>query len=140
MRLHWSPRPSEATTDHDCKHECGGAGVYVHRGSPGEVDHAQFVDPSALVTIEVEHPVRDREVNNRCPDSGKNEPRTELRPIRDRSGDETDGDAGEHRLECNECHCRHPRLRVIDHETLEPDVLRHVSKQPGLAIRVTERH
>ena len=140
VRLHWRLRPSDATADDDCQDECRRPGIDVDRGAAGEVDDAELVDPPTVVTIEIEHPVGDREVHDRRPDPREDEPCTELRPVGDRACDETDGDAREHRLERNKGHRRYAGLRVVHHEALKPEVLGHIPEEPGLAVGVAECH
>ena len=106
---------ADALAEHERERECGSTGVDVHRGSTGEVDDADAEDvlqtvgqPAAvgeravLGEAEVEDPARDREVDDRRPDAGEDQPGAELGAVGDRTGDQRDGDDREGRLEGGE--------------------------------------
>ena len=106
---------ADALAEDERQGEGRGTGVDVDRGATGEVDRADaepFLhavgDPAAvreaavLGEAEVEHPARDREVDDRGPDGREDHPRAELRAVCDGTRDEGDGDDGERRLEGDE--------------------------------------
>ncbi len=77
VRAHRRTGPSEPLAEDDGQDQARGACVDVHRGTTGEVNRLELVgDPSPVVDhgltvgaldVEVEDPVRDREVDNRWP-------------------------------------------------------------------------
>lgn len=87
VRTHRGVRPSRSLADDDDERKCRRAGVVDSRAC-GEVDHAELVQPSAVLAIEVEDPVRDREVDDDRPQRGEDQPGRVLRAIGDRAGDE----------------------------------------------------
>ncbi len=98
--------PTLALAEDDRQHQACRTGVDMDRGPAGEVDGVQFVgDPAAVLrgdTVEREHPVRDREVDDRRPETGEHQPGAELQPVGDRTRDQGDRDDREHQLECHE--------------------------------------
>ena len=82
----------------------------------------------------------DREVHERCPQRGEDQPRAELRAVGYGTGDETHGETGEHRLEGHEDHGRDTGVRVIHHEPLESKELRDVAQETRGAVRPSKDH
>lgn len=127
----------------------------MHRGTTGEVDCLELVgNPAALLrsgTIEGEHPVRHREVDDGDPQAREQQPRSKLQAVGDRTGDEGDGDDREHELKRHEHRGREsPDQGDVDHlggldavgrvghhslggvatdESLESEELRRVAEQ-----------
>src|SRR5680860_1264201 len=120
-----------------------GAGVDVNRRSAGEVNRLERVgDPATLgrrEAVEGEHPVRDREVDDRRPHDGEDQPGRVLRAVRDRPTDQGHRDDGEHRLESHERHGRdRPDHRLRAEEVAQAEVLERIPYKPvpGLAERL----
>ena len=73
VRLHLRLGQADALAEHERQGQARGTGVDVHRGATGEVEHAAGRPASRAVTAvelgaaEVEHPVRDGEVDERRP-------------------------------------------------------------------------
>ncbi len=78
----------------------------MDRGTTGEVDRVQLVvDPTTVLggkTVSREHPVCNREVDQRRPQPGEHQPGGELQPVGHGARDQRDGDDREHKLEGNE--------------------------------------
>ena len=76
VRLHRRLGPADALAEHERQREARGTGVDVDRGTTGEVHDALVGEPAGVAVAElgateVEHPVRDREVDDRDPEATK---------------------------------------------------------------------
>src|SRR5690606_6077168 len=82
VRAEGGLRPALALAENQGKDQGGGARVDVDGGATGEVDRFELVgDPAAGLggaLVEGEHPVRDREVDDGGPDTGEEQPGSEL--------------------------------------------------------------
>jgi hypothetical protein len=144
VRAHGLAWPAPTLAEYQCEREARGTGVDVHRGPTCEVDRRKPVrDPAADRggnPVEREHPVRDREVDDRRPECGEDQPRHEPHAISDGTRDQGDGDDREHRLEGDEhrgregADQRNGHLRAIagqicpTEEALETEELRWVAE------------
>ena len=142
-----------------------GACVDVNRCATGEVDRGELVgDPAAGLrgaAVEREHPVCDREVDERHPQAREQQPAAELDAVGHRAGDQRDGDDREHQLEGDE-HRRGQRehqrdvdrggrfdtgtrigddfgSRVSADEALEAEELRRVAEQIADVVAESKR-
>ncbi|CFR26573.1 Uncharacterised protein [Mycobacterium tuberculosis] len=98
-------RPTASFAQHDRQHQGRHTGVDMNRGAAGEVDGVQLVgDPAAVLsgeTVKCEDPVCDREIDERRPQTGEQQPGAELQPVGHRPGDQRNRDDREHQLECH---------------------------------------
>ena len=94
VRTHRVLLEADPLAEHDAQGQGRGTGVDVDRRTTGEVLDAglafrrpQRGQPARLAAecAEVEHPVRDREVDDGRPERGEDRPAQELRPVGDRS-------------------------------------------------------
>ena len=115
----------------------------MHRRAAGEVDRAQLVgDPAAeqaaVGRVEREHPVRDRQVDQRHPDRAEHQPRAEADPVHHGAADDRDRDRREQRLEDRDERGRQRRVRVLGDQVAQAEVRGDVTEQAGAAVGVPE--
>jgi hypothetical protein len=137
----------------------------MDRSTTREVDCLELVgDPAAVLTgesVEREHPVCDREVDEGRPQTREGQPRAELQPVGDRTRDEGDRDDREHQLEHHEHQLRNGAcqrdihrigrcrpggrirgnrgFRVTGDQTLQAPVLRRVADEIELVVAEGQR-
>ena len=88
---------TQALAEHQRAHQAGDAGVDVHNGAAGEVEHAGATQEAAAPD-----PVGDRRVDHDRPDADEPQQGRELHAVGKRTGDKRRGDDGEGHLEDDE--------------------------------------
>ena len=82
-----------------------GTGADVHHRATREIERTELVQPA----VRRPHPMRERIVDERRPHERERGEHHESNPLHDRSRDQRDRDAGEHRLEPDEREMRDRR-------------------------------